>query len=77
MANQNDYFGLDPIISIILAIFVGPILGIIVRFMQGKIVPAVVRIVACVILIGAPIIWLLDLIWIIKDKKICDLGGII
>lgn len=77
MANQNDYFGLDPIISIILAIFVGPILGIVVRFMQGKIVPAVVRLVLCIIGIGVPVIWILDLIWIIKDKKICDLGNII
>ncbi len=77
MASQNDYFGLGKVVSIILAIFFGPILSIIVRFMQGKILPAVIRLIILVTMVFSFIPWLLDIIWIAKDEKICDLGNIL
>ena len=67
MAAKKDYFGLDWIISLILAIipFTAWICGVVTRLQEGKIVAAIIRI------FGGWLIWVLDLIFMIKDKKIC------
>ena len=67
MATKNDYFGLDWIVSLILAIIppTSWICGAITRIMEGKIVAGIIRIV-----FGWNIIWLLDLIWMILNKSI-------
>lgn len=64
---KKDYFGLDYTISVILAIFpiTAWILGIITRLQEGKIIAAVIRIFG-----GFNIIWICDIIFMIKDKKI-------
>lgn len=58
MAKQNDYFGLNRVLSIILAIipFTAWLLGLITRFKEGKIVAGVIRI------FGGWLIWVIDLI---------------
>ena len=68
MAKKSDYFGLDYIISLILAIIpvTAWICGAVTRFMEGKIVAGIIRIIPPFGLI----IWLLDLVFMIKDKKI-------
>ena len=72
MAAKKDYFGLDYIVSLILAIipFTAWILGVITRFSEGKIVAAIIRI------FGDWLIWILDLIFMITDKKIFRLLSI-
>lgn len=67
MAGQKDYFGLDRLVSLILAIipFTAWLLGIITRFQEGKYVAAIIRI------FGGWLIWILDLIFMIKDESIC------
>ena len=62
----SDYFGLGYIVSLILAIipFTAWLLGVITRFKEGKIVAGIIRI------FGGWLIWLLDLIFMIKDKSI-------
>ena len=67
MAGKKDYFGLDRLVSLILAIFMPTawILGILTRFNEGKLVAGIVRIF-CGFWIG----WLLDLIFMIKDEHI-------
>lgn len=66
MANSKDYFGLDYIVSLILAIIppTAWILGILTRFKEGKIVAAVVR-----IFLGWAI-WIVDLILMVTQKHI-------
>ena len=66
MATKKDYFGLDYLVSLILAIIpiTAWICGIITRFQEGKIVATVIR-----IFFGA-IIWILDLIFMILEKHI-------
>ena len=58
MAKAHDYFGLNRVLSIILAIipFTAWILGVITRFKEGKILAGVIRI------FGGWLIWLVDLI---------------
>jgi len=72
MANSKgkDYFGLDYLISVILAIIpiTSWILGFLTRLQEGKIVAAVLR-----LLLGWGIIWLLDLICMILNKQILRL----
>ena len=67
MAKKSDYFGLDRIVSLILAIF--PITawfcGIVTRFKEGKLVAGILR-----IFLGGWILWILDLVYMIKDKSI-------
>lgn len=65
--NQKDYFGLSRIISIVLAIIpvTSWVLGAVTRLQEGKVVAAVLRFV-----LGWNIIWILDLIFMIKDGKI-------
>jgi len=67
MAKNKDYFGLDRLVSLILAIIpvTSAICGIVTRIQEGKIVAGILR-----ILLGWNIIWLLDLIFMIKDEKI-------
>lgn len=72
MAAKKDYFGLDYIVSLILAIipFTAWILGVITRFSEGKIIAAIIRI------FGGWLVWILDLIFMITDKKIFRLLSI-
>lgn len=67
MAKNKDYFGLDRLVSIILAIIpvTSAVCGIVTRIQEGKIVAGILR-----ILLGWNIIWILDLIFMIKDEKI-------
>ena len=66
MAGKSDYFGLDRIVSLILAIIMPAawICGIITRLSEGKIVAAIIRI------FGGWIVWILDLICMIVNGKI-------
>jgi len=66
MAAKKDYFGLDYIISLILAIipFTAWLCGIITRISEGKIVAGIIRI------FGGWIIWILDLVCMITKKEI-------
>ena len=66
---SNDYLGLNYIISLIFAILmpIAWILGIITRFKEHKYIAGVIRI------FGGWLVWILDLIFMIKDKKICRL----
>ncbi len=63
---SSDYFGLDYIVSLILAIipFTAWLLGVITRFQEGKIIAGVIRI------FGGWLIWILDLISMITKKSI-------
>ena len=72
MASRRDYFGLSYIVSLILAIipFTAWILGIITRISEGKIVAGIIR-----IFLGW-LVWILDLIFMIVNKKICRLLNI-
>ena len=73
MAKKGDYFGLDYIVSLILAIIpiTAWICGIITRIQEGKIVAAIIR-----IFLGGWIVWILDLIFMIINKKIFRLLNI-
>ena len=66
MAKQNDYFGLNRVLSIILAIipFTAWILGLITRFKEGKIIAGVIRI------FGGWLIWVVDLVLMIFKGRI-------
>ena len=66
-AKGKDYFGLDRIVSIILAIIppTSWICGIFTRIKDGKIIAAIIR-----IFFGWNIIWLLDLILMILNGSI-------
>ena len=67
MASKKDYFGLEYIVSLILAIipFTSWICGVITRFQEGKYVAAIIR-----LFLGFNIIWVLDLIFMIMNKEI-------
>ena len=69
---KKDYFGLDRLISIILAIipFTAWILGVVTRFKEGKIVAAIIRI------FGGWLIWVLDLVCMLTKGSICRLLNI-
>ncbi|MBQ3639527.1 MAG: hypothetical protein II955_03310 [Clostridia bacterium] len=64
----NDYFGLDWIISLILAIipFTSWICGIVTRFMEGKILAGILRIIP----FFGFVIWVVDLVCMITKKSI-------
>lgn len=70
---SSDYFGLSWLVSVILAIFpvTSWICGFITRFQEGKIVAGILRLV-----LGWNIIWILDLIFMILNKKIFRLLNI-
>lgn len=67
MAKKSDYFGLSRLVSLILAILppTALICGVITRIAEGKIVAGLLRLI-----LGWNIIWLLDLIFMITNKKI-------
>ncbi len=67
MAKKNDYFGLSWLVSVILAIIpvTSLICGVLTRLQEGKIVAALLR-----ILLGWNIIYILDIIFIILNKRI-------
>lgn len=67
MAKKGDYFGLEYVVSLILAIFpiTAWVCGIITRIQEGKIVAGIVR-----IFLGFNILWILDLIFMIVNKRI-------
>lgn len=64
---EKDYFGLSPLVSIVLAIIpvTSWVLGAVTRLKEGKVVAAVLRFV-----LGWNIIWILDIIFMIKDGSI-------
>ena len=62
-----DYFGLNKIVSAILAFFIGFILGAIVRFQEGKPIAGIVRLLG---FIGYGfIINIIDLVCILVNGK--------
>ena len=71
--NNQGYFGLGKLISIILAIipFTAWLLGALTRFTEGKIVAGIIRLIG----LGF-ILWLLDLIFMITKGTICRILNI-
>lgn len=67
MARNKDYFGLEWIVSVILAIipFTAWICGVVTRFKEGALIAGIVRI------FGGWLIWILDLICMILNHRIC------
>ncbi len=72
-SSKNDYFGLDPLVSLILAIIpiTAWICGIITRISEGKIIAGIIR-----IFLGGWILWVIDLICMIVNKSIFRLLNI-
>ena len=74
MANNynysNDYFGINVIISAILAFFFGGILGIIVRFLEGNAVAGIVRLIIAITGVGAVVLGIVDFVLILLNGKI-------
>ena len=70
MAKKGDYFGLNYIVSVILAIIpvTAWVCGFVTRFMEGKIVAGLIRLI-----FGFTIVWILDLILMIVSKHILRL----
>ncbi len=70
MAKKSDYFGLDFIVSLILAIIpvTSWLCGAITRIQEGKIVAGILRLV-----LGFNIIWICDLVLMITNKHILRL----
>ena len=70
MAKKGDYFGLEWIVSLILAIIpvTSLICGAVTRFQEGKLVAGLIRLI-----FGFNIVWILDLIFMIMNKSICRL----
>lgn len=68
MASKKDYFGLSYIVSVILAIIpvTSWILGALTRLSEGKIVAGILRLV----LFGWNIIWILDIVFMVLNKRI-------
>ncbi|MBQ9115201.1 MAG: hypothetical protein IJY07_04605 [Clostridia bacterium] len=66
MAKKSDYFGLDRIVSLVLAIipFTAWLLGILTRAKEGKWLAAIIRV------FGGLIIWLVDLYMMITKGTI-------
>ena len=70
MAKKSDYFGLSYIVSVILAIIpvTAWICGALTRFKEGKLVAGIIRLIG----LGF-ILWVLDLVFMVKDNKILRL----
>jgi hypothetical protein len=67
---KNDYFGINKIVSAILAFFFGGILGIIVRFLEGNVVAGIVRLIIAITGVGALIVGIIDFVMILLNGKI-------
>ena len=67
---KNDYFGINKIVSAILAFFFGGILGIIVRFLEGNVVAGIVRLIIAITGVGALILGIIDFVMILLNGKI-------
>ena len=67
MAKKGDYFGLGYLVSLILAIIpvTSWLCGAITRLQEGNIVAFLIRII-----FGFNIVWILDLIFMVLNKKI-------
>ncbi len=67
MAKKSDYFGLEWIVSLILAIIpvTSWICGAITRFQEGKLVAGLIRLI-----FGFNIVWICDLVLMITNKHI-------
>ena len=67
MAKKSDYFGLDYIVSLILAIIpvTSWLCGALTRFQEGKYVAAILR-----LLLGWNIIYILDIVFMVMKKEI-------
>lgn len=67
MASKKDYFGLERIVSLILAIipFTSWLCGAYTRFKEGNIIAALIR-----LFLGFNIIWILDLIFMVTKEEI-------
>ena len=67
MAGKKDYFGLDRLISLILAIIpiTAWVCGVITRIQEKKYVAAIIR-----IFLGGWILWVLDLVFMIVHVSI-------
>ena len=67
MAKKSDFFGLPYVVSLILTIIpvTSWLLGAITRLMEGKIVAGLIRLFG-----GGLVIWIIDIIFMIKDKSI-------
>ena len=70
---SKDYFGLEYIVSLILAIIpvTSWICGFVTRFQEGKFVAGILRVV-----LGWNIIWILDIIFMIMKGQIFRLLNI-
>jgi hypothetical protein len=70
---KSDFFGLPYWLSLILTIIpvTSWLLGAIVRLMEGKIVAGLIRLLG-----GGLVIWIVDIIFMFKDKKIWRLLNI-
>ncbi|MBO5776433.1 MAG: hypothetical protein J6R35_03575 [Clostridia bacterium] len=64
--SKKDYFGLDRMISLILAIipFTAWLLGVITRAKEGKLIAAIIRV------FGGWLIWVIDLFMMITKGSI-------
>ena len=67
MAKNKDYFGLEYVVSLILAIIpvTSLVCGVATRFKEGKYVAGIVR-----LLLGWNVIYILDLVYMIAKKEI-------
>ena len=67
-ASKSDYFGLDYLVSLILAIIpvTAWVCGFITRFMEGKIIAGIIRVLPFFGLV----IWIVDLVCMITNKSI-------
>lgn len=68
-ASKGDYFGINRLVSAILAFFFGWILSPIARIVEGKVVAGIVRILLLFIGVGF-VLWIIDFILIIVNGKI-------
>lgn len=67
---KNDYFGINRIISAILALFFGAFLGIIVRLLEGNLVAGIVRLIITITGVGYIILNIIDFVLILLNGKI-------